>query len=256
MYSILTRQHFKACCECACHTYTQSAGWYGVIVHTVAHRKQYKITIDNVIRILTVDTCTCVCGIYLYHIKIKWLVSRDTSTQYHPVLVQYNTYVCTFAHNQTLCRDSSVFHNAPWKWLLKYNMSEQLLQCHHHSDCADENNAGQQWAFANGLINSFSLHWTVSLSPQHLAIHGMNTWVRMTDYSTCETQWHICCTQVLPLYTSLLHTQPWSDNGLPPSKTEAIKLIHMTSALCAQQPSRSSCVHTYCTQMPLQCVLC
>ena len=97
-----------------CMSYIYTKCWLiEVIVHTVAHRKQYKITLDNVIRSLTVDTCTCVCGIY--HIKIKWLVSRDTSTQYHPVLVQYNTYnVCTFAHNQTLCRDT-VLRNAPWK---------------------------------------------------------------------------------------------------------------------------------------------
>ena len=70
-----------------------------------------------------------------------------------------------------ICRDTSVFHNAPWKWLLKYNMNEQLLQCHHHSDCAD-------WLTMQGmsehlLIKRFSLHRTGSLSPTALGKQSM-----------------------------------------------------------------------------------
>ena len=183
------------------------------------------------IQSLTVDTCTCVCGIY--HIKIKWLVSRDTSTQYHPILVQFSTY------NQTLRRDTSVFHNAPWKLVLKYNVKEQLLQRHHHSDRADDNNAGHEWAFADWTNQQFQSpsNWLPVPHSTWQAIHCVNTWVHTTDYSTCEEQWCIYCTQVPPLYISLLHThvQPWSDNRLPPSIHWGHKAIHMTSALCAQQ---------------------
>ena len=65
-----------------------------------------------------------------------------------------------------ICRDTSVFHNAPWKWLLKYNMSEQLLQCHHHSDYANWHT--MQGMSEHLLINRFSLHRTGSLSPTAL----------------------------------------------------------------------------------------
>ena len=41
------------------------------------------------------------------------------------------------------------------------------------------------------------------------------------------------------LYTRLLHTQRWSDHGLPPSIHWSHKAIHMTSTLCAQQHRQS-----------------
>ena len=88
------------------------------------------------------------------------------------------------------------------------------------TDCADENNAEHERTFADWTNQQFRspshrLPLPHSLGKQYFK--GVNTWMLTTDYSTCEAQWCIYCTQVPPLYTRLLHTQPWSDNGLPPS---------------------------------------
>ena len=95
-------------------------------------------------------------------------------------------------------------------------------------------NAGHEWAFADWTDQQFQSPLNRLLVPHSTwpAIQGVNTWVCMTDYSTCQTQWCIHCTQVPPLYTSLLHTQLWSDNRLPPSIHWSHKAIHMTLVHC------------------------
>ena len=89
-----------------------------------------------------------------------------------------------------------------------------------------------------GLIDGFSLHQSRLPLPTPLGIKPESEHLGAHDW--LQHMWnavvHMLYT-VPPLYTSLLHTQPWSDDWIAMhlAHTEAIKLIHMTSALCAWQ---------------------
>ena len=108
------------------------------------------------------------------------------------------------------------------------------------------------------LNNSFSLHWTDSLSPTALGKQSIVWTLGCAQLTTAHVKRsgaytvHRChlCTQGYCTHS------PGVTMGCHLAYTEGHKAIHMTLVHCVHNStSSSSCVHTYCTQMPLQCAL-